>query len=95
MFDLISDAYVENATAIYSSRDKILELSNVEKDRGYSLRIDEEEMFRIVISTTHFDEKYEREIFVGDELPRNVSIDVSLKFMSTLLLKGTVYKLQQ
>ena len=95
MFDIISDAYVENATAKYSSTDKILEVSNVEEDRGYALKIDGEEMFKFVVITTHFDEKYEREIFVGDELPRNILIEVPLKFISTLLVKGTVYKLQQ
>ena len=95
MFDLISDAHVENATAKYSSTDKILELSNVEEDRGYALKIDGEEMFKFVVSTAHFIENYERNILIGEELPRNVSIDVPLKFMSTLLIKGTVYKLQQ
>ena len=100
MFDLISDAYVENATAKYSSTDKILELSNVEKDRGYALKIDEEEMFRFVISTSHFIENYEKTILITNnyahqELPRNISIDVPLKFISTLLVKGTVYLLEQ
>ena len=97
MFDLISDAYVENTTAKYSSTDKILELSNIEKNRGYALKIDEEEMFRFVISTSHFYEKYERNIFVCvyDELPKNISINVPLKFISTLLVKGTVYLLEQ
>ena len=95
LFDLISDAYVENATAKYSSTDKRLELSNVKEDRGYALKIDGEEMSKFVVSTAHFIENYERNILIGEELPRNISIDVPLKFMSTLLLKGTVYKLQQ
>ena len=95
MFDLISDAYVESATAIYSSRDKILELSNVEKDRGYALKKEGNEMYKFVVSTTLFDEKYEREIFVDDASTTNVSIDVPLKFMSTLLVRGTVCKLQK
>ena len=52
-------------------------------------------MSGFVISTSNFNETYERNILIGEELPRNVSIDVPLKFMSTLLLKGSVYKLQQ
>ena len=60
-------------------------------------------MHKFVVNTAHFDETYEENIFVidGPKLPRRdpprkyFSIDVSLKFMSTLLHKGTVYKLQQ
>ena len=95
LFDLVSDKYVENATAIYSSTDKILKLSNVEEDGGYALKIGEEEMSRFVISTSNFDEKYERKILVCDELPRNISIYVPLMFLSTLLVKGIVYLLEQ
>ena len=70
------------------SGEKILEVFNVEKDRGYALKIDGEDNFKFVVSTSHFEEKYDRNISVGDELPRNVSIDVPLKFLSTLLVKG-------
>ena len=94
MFDLISDTFVENAKAKYSSTDKILELSNVVKDRAYALKKDGAEMKKFVISIAHFDEKYDKNITVGNpmnELSRNISIDVPLKFISTLLYKGTVY----
>ena len=73
------------------SEDKILELSNVEKYRGYALKIDGEEMSKFVINTKHFDEKYDRTIIVGDTKPKNISINVPLKFLSTLLVKGIVY----
>ena len=49
-------------------------------------------MKSFVINTEHFNETYDRNITVGDELPRNISIDVPLKFLSTLLVKGKVYK---
>ena len=84
------------------SEDKRLELYNAEKDRGYALKIDGEDirledMFKFVVSTEHFNENYDRNIIVGDEgeLPRNISIDVPLKFLSTLIVKGTVYTFGQ
>ena len=89
VFDLISDEYVEIATAKYSSRKKILELSNVEEDRGYALKIDGEEMAKFVINTAHFNDSYTGNITVGGKFARN--IDVPLKFLSTLLVRGTVY----
>ena len=54
-------------------------------------------MFKFVVSTEHFNENYDRNIIVGDEgeLPRNISIDVPLKFLSTLIVKGTVYTFGQ
>ena len=76
----------------YLSEEKILKLSNVEKGRGYALKKDGEEMKSFVINTEHFNETYDRNISVGDESPRNISIDVPLKFLSTLLVKGKVYK---
>ena len=45
-------------------------------------------MFKFVVSTSHFEEKYYRNIIIGDELSRKVSIDVPIKFLSTLLVKG-------
>ena len=55
-------------------------------------------MFKFVVSTEHFTENYDRNITVGNpsnELPRNISIDVPIKFLSTLIVKGTVYILGQ
>ena len=55
-------------------------------------------MFKFVVSTEHFIENYDRNITVGNpsnELPRNISIDVPIKFLSTLIVKGTVYILGQ
>ena len=72
VFDLISDAFVENAIAKYSSKDKILELSNVEKDRGYALKIGGEEMGKFVMNTAHFDEKYDRHIIVGKAIETGI-----------------------
>ena len=80
------------------SEDKILKLYNAEKDRGYALRKDGEDMFKFVVSTEHFSENYYRNITVGNpsnELPRNISIDVPIKFLSTLIVKGTVYTFGQ
>ena len=76
----------------YYSEEKILKLSNVKKGRGYALKKDGEEMSSFVISTEHLNETYGRNISVGDELPRNISIDVPLNFLATLLVKGKVYK---
>ena len=75
------------------SEDKRLELYNAKKDRGYALKIDGEDIFKFVVSTSNFEENYDRNIIVGDEgeLPRNISINVPLKFLSTLIVKGTVY----
>ena len=75
----------------YLSEEKILKLSNVEKGRGYALKKDGEEMASFVMRTEDFNETYSRNISVGDELPRNISIDVPLKFLTTLLVKGKVY----
>ena len=73
LFDLVSDKYVENATAVYSSTDKILELSNVEEDRGYALKIDGEEMAKFVINTAHFNDSYTGNITVGGKFARNIT----------------------
>ena len=48
-------------------------------------------MSSFVMRTEDFNETYSRNISVGDELPRNISIDVPLKFLTTLLVKGKVY----
>ena len=57
---------LENATAIYSSIDKILKVSNVEEDRGYALKIDGNEMSKFVPSTENFNYLDTRNITVGD-----------------------------
>ena len=75
----------------YFSEEKILKLSNVKKDRVYALKKDGEEMTKFVMNTKHFNEKYYRTIIVGDTKPKNISINVPLKFLSTLLVKGIVY----
>ena len=48
-------------------------------------------MTKFVMNTKHFNEKYYRTIIVGDTKPKNISINVPLKFLSTLLVKGIVY----
>ena len=56
---------LENATAIYSSIDKILKVSNVEEDRGYALKIDGNEMSKFVPSTENFNDLDTRHFAVG------------------------------
>ena len=59
------------------TEDKILELSNVKKYRGYALKIDGEVMSTFVVNTAHFDEKYDRTIIVGKTIETGIIILIS------------------